>query len=319
MLKKIILLAVVSISLIAGNIILDLNAKYGVDNFHTIGAKKFARLVDEYTNGSVKIAVHTNSFLVSDNILKSVKDGTISMADMFLPFTTTEEKVFGISTLPFVCSSYDDAYRLYQLSKLEYDKAVKKWNQKILYAVTWPPSGIYSKKEIKKASDLKQMIIRTYDKNSAHFVSMVGGRSISLPWEGVYPALQTGMVNSVITSSASGKDGKFWKILDYFTQIDYAYPLQAITINLDYWNALSKIQQEAMLKAAKEIETIQWQISEEENSVALEVLATNGIKIKEASSKLKVKLNIIGEKFLSDYLEGADESIKDIFTQFKGL
>ena len=42
---------------------------------------------------------------------------------------------------------------------------------------------------------------------------MAGGSAVALPWGEVYSALQTGMVNAVVTSSASGKDGKFWEVL----------------------------------------------------------------------------------------------------------
>ena len=49
---------------------------------------------------------------------------------------------------------------------------------------------------------------------------------------------------------------KIWEVLTDFTKINYAYPLQAVTINLDYWNSLTKAQQEAMLKAAAEIEKL---------------------------------------------------------------
>ncbi len=275
MLKKGLLIAGLAASLVAGNVKMDLNAKYGANNFHTKGAEKFATLVKDYSNGSVDITVHAGSSLIKGNPLKAVKDGTVAMTDMFIPFTSGGGKVFGISALPFIASSYDDAYRLYQISKPAYEKTAKKWNQKLLYSVTWPPSGFYSNKAMTSISDFKGAKTRTYDKNSAAFVNSAGGgNAVALPWGGeVYSSLRTGMVNSVVTSSASGKDGKFWEVLTNFTKINYAYPLQAVTINLDYWNSLTKVQQEAMLKASKEIEKVQWEASKEEDRVSLETLA----------------------------------------------
>lgn len=317
MLRKAALLATMSVALVAGTVKLDLNAKYGANNFHTKGAEKFAALVGKYTDGGVKITVHAGSSLVKGNPLKAVKDGTVAMTDMFIPFTSGGGKVFGISALPFIAHSYDDAYKLYQISKPAYEKVAKKWNQKLLYSVTWPPSGIYTNKPVGGSKDFTGVKARTYDKNSANFVKMVGGSAVALPWGEVYSALQTGMVNAVVTSSASGKDGKFWEVLKNFTKINYAYPLQAVTINLDYWNSLSKDQQAKMMQAAKEIEAAQWEASKEENRVALKMLADNGMAVTEASPALKKELDAIAADMLAKYLDGANGSIKKIFAEYQ--
>ncbi len=317
MLKKVALLVGATALLVAGNVKLDLNAKYGANAFHTKGAVKFAELVSKYTNGSVKITVHAGGSLVKGNALKAVKDGTAPMSDMFIPFTAGGGKAFGLSALPFVASSFEDAYRLYQISKPAYAKVAKKWNQKMLYAVTWPPSGIYTKKVLNSTADFKGVKARTYDKNSANFVKMAGGSAVALPGSEVYSALQTGMVNGVVTSSESGKNGKYWEVLNNFTTIGYAYPLQAMTINLDYWNSLSKDQQSAMLKAAKEIEAAQWKVSENLDTGNLKILADNGIKVNTPSAKLKKELAAVGEKLLKEYLSDANADIKAIFKEYQ--
>jgi len=317
MLRKVLLVASLSVALMASTIKLDLNAIYPAKNLHTLGAQKYAELVKEYTNGSVNIVVHPGASLVKGNPLKAVKDGTVAMTDMFIPFTAGGGKSFGISALPFIASSYDEAYKLYQISKPAYEATAKQWNQKILYAVSWPPSGIYTMNAINSTADFKDVKARTYDRNSANFVNMVGGSSVALPWGEVYSALQTGMVNSVLTSSASGKDGSFWEVLKHFTKISYAYPLQAVTINLDYWNSLSKAQQDAMLKAAKEVEALQWEASKKEDEVALKMLADNGIVISEPSAELKAELDKVAAKMLEEYLSDADDSIKAIFKEYR--
>jgi TRAP-type C4-dicarboxylate transport system substrate-binding protein len=317
MLKKGLLLTAIAGVLVAGNVKMDLNAKYGANNFHTKGAVEFSSLVKNYTDGSVNITVHAGSALIKGNPLKAVKDGTVAMTDMFIPFTSGGGKVFGISALPFIATSYDDAYKLYQLSKKSYEKTAKKWNQKLLYSVTWPASGFYSQKAMTSISDFKGVKTRTYDRNSASFVNGAGGNAVALPWGEVYSSLRTGMVDSVITSSSSGKDGKFWEVLDNYTKINYGYPLQAVTINLDYWNSLDKTQQTAMLKAAKEIEVSQWKAVKVEEKIALETLAKNGITITEVTPSLKKELDVIASELLTKYLDDANSDIKNIFKEYR--
>lgn len=317
MLRKVLLVAGLSVAVMASSIKLDLNAIYPAKNLHTLGAQKYAQLVKEYTDGSVNIVVHPGGSLVKGNPLKAVKDGTVAMTDMFIPATAGGGKSFGISALPFIASNYDEAYKLYQASKPAYDATAKKWNQKILYAVSWPPSGIYTMNAINSTADFKDVKARTYDRNSANFVNMVGGSSVALPWGEVYSALQTGMVNAVLTSSASGKDGSFWEVLKHFTKISYAYPLQAVTINLDYWNSLSKAQQDALTKAASEVEALQWEASKKEDEVALKMLADNGMVISEPSAELKAELDKVAAKMLEEYLSDADDSIKAVFKEYR--
>ena len=310
MFKKCLLIATLTGSVFAANVKMDLNERESANHFHTKGSEKFASLVKDYTKGSVDITVHPGSSLVKGNPLKAVKDGTVAMADMFIPFTAGGGKVFGISALPFIATSYEDAYKLYQISKPAYEDTAKKWNQKLLYSVTWPASGFYANKKMDSIEDFKGVKTRTYDKNSADFVNGAGGNAVALPWGEVYSALRTGMVDSVITSSTSGKDGKFWEVLNNFTKISYAYPLQAVTINLDYWNSLDKSQQEAILKAADEIEKEQWEVVKSEDKDALDTMAQNGIKISEANETLKKELSIVADKLLLEYLADADDETK---------
>ena len=317
MIKKSIIVLSLAASVFAANVKMDLNAKYGANNFHTKGAVNFAKLVKKYTNGSVNITVHAGSSLVKGNPLKAVKDGTVALTDMFIPFTSGGGKVFGISALPFIASSYEDAFRLYQISKPAYAKTAKKWNQKFLYMVTWPASGFYSNKAMTSISDFKGVKTRTYDKNTAAFVNSAGGNAVALPWGEVYSALRTGMVNSVITSSASGKDGKFWEVLTNFTKIKYGFPLQAVSINLDYWNSLDNSQQSSMLKAASQIEKAQWENARKEDKNALKVMAQNGMNISEASPALKAELKKIANTMLNKYLSDANSNIKSIFKEYR--
>jgi TRAP-type transport system periplasmic protein len=317
MLKNCLLIASLVGSVFAADVKMNLNAKYGATNFHTIGAQNFANLVKDYTKGSVDITIHAGSSLVKGNPLKAVKDGTVAMTDMFVPFTSGGGKVFGVSALPFIATSYEDAYKLYQISKPAYEETATKWNQKLLYSVTWPASGFYSNKKMESIEDFKGAKTRTYDKNSADFVNGAGGNAVTLPWGEVYSALSTGMVDSVITSSSSGKDGKFWEVLSNYTKINYAYPLQAVTINLDYWNSLDKAQQEAMLKAADEIEKTQWAAVRIEDKDALDTMTQNGMKISEASAELKKELDGIANKMLEEYLADADDQTKNIFKEYR--
>ena len=297
---------------------LDLNAIYGATSFHTIGAMDFAQKVKELSKGSIDITVHPGGSLgfKGPELLKAVKDAQIPMSDILMGVVAGSEQVFGISSLPRLAASFEQAKDLYDDCRPMYEKAAQKWNQKLLYAAPWPPSGLVTSIPINSAADIKGLKTRTYDKNGASFLQELGGSPLSLPWGEVYASLRTGMIDSVLTSAESTKNGKFWEVLSHFTDINYAFPLNMVTINLDYWKSMSKAQQEAMLNAAKEIEAAQWHKAKAATEEALTIIKENGFEIAQPSAELASQMDKAAAKIVEEFTEKADEKTKAVLKKF---
>ncbi|MGA1847451.1 TRAP transporter substrate-binding protein [Deferribacter abyssi] len=307
-----------SLTVFAGNVKLDLNAIYGATSFHTQGAMEFAKLVEKYSNGSVKIIVHPGGSLgfKGPELLKAVKDAQVPMSDILMGVVAGSEHVFGISSLPRLVSNFKEARALYEDCKPLYEKAALKWNQKFLYAAPWPPSGLVTKKEIKSVADLKGLKTRTYDKNGAKFLRELGGSPVSMPWGEVYSSLRTGVIDSVLTSTESAKNGKFWEVLKYFTNIYYAFPLNMVTINLDYWKSLSKDQQKAILKAAREIEEKQWKNSKERYFTAAKILEKHGMIINDPTPELVTAMDKAAKKIIEEFMKKAKGKERKVLEKY---
>ncbi len=301
-----------AISAQATDLKMDCNAIYGSTNFHSQGAQLFADKVAEYTSGSVTISVHPGGSLgfKGPELLKTVKDGTLPMSDILMGVVSGSDQVFGISSMPLLADDYAQAKKLYAAAKPYYEKACKKWNQKLLYAAPWPPSGLFTRKPLKTVADFEGLKTRTYDKNGAELLRAAGASPMSLPWGELYSALQTGLVDSVLTSAVSGKDGKFWENLKYFTKINYAFPLNMMVINKDYWDALNPEQQKAMLKAAGEVEAYQWDQSDKSNNESLKILAEKGMIITEPSKELSDMLSKDAKLMLENTVKNAKKGFK---------
>ncbi|QJT07720.1 TRAP transporter substrate-binding protein [Oceanidesulfovibrio marinus] len=303
---------------VADTIAMDCNAIYPASNFHTIGAQNFAEKVKEYTDGSVDITVHPGGSLgfKGPELLKAVKDGTLPMSDILMGVVSGSDEIFGLTTMPLLVNSYEQAMQFYQTAKPYYEKACARWNQKLLYAAPWPRSGLYTKKPVEKLADIAGLKIRTYDKNGADFLQRAGASPQSLPWGEVYTALSTGLIDSVLTSATSGKDGKFWEVLDYFTKLNYSYPLNMLTINMDYWNALSPEQQEAMEKAAAEVEDAQWNASKKSVEDSIAALKENGMTINEMTPELAASLKKIAVEMRDEMKEDNGPDFKAVLDEF---
>ncbi|MBW6510012.1 MAG: TRAP transporter substrate-binding protein [Desulfuromonadales bacterium] len=297
---------------------LDLNAIYGANNLHTLGAVDFAERVKEYSQGSIQITVHPGGSLgfSGPELLRSVRDGLVPMSDILMGVVAGSEHVFGMSSLPRLVSDFDESRQLYEAAKPAYEKAAAKWKQKLLYAAPWPPSGLVTKNIVNTTADLNNLKTRTYDRNGAEFLRALGSSPVSMPWGEVYSSLTTGTIDSVLTSSESAKDGKFWEILNGFKIINYAYPLNMVTINLDYWNAMSKAQQDAMLKAAAETEAAQWKKAISSNDEGLAIIKENGMNVSDADSAFVTAMNNAAKIIIDEYRSKADKEVNDIIGKF---
>jgi len=204
-----------------------------------------------------------------------------------------DNPIFGLSSLPLMAKDFDSAKALYSKSKALYQKACEKAGTVFLYATPWPPSGIFTKKPINTLEDLKGLKIRTYDANSATFIQALGAKGIALPFSELYTALSTGLVKGVLTSSVTGVDAKLWEVTKSFLQINYAYPLNMMTMQRAAFDKLSVDQKYALMQAATEIESAQWLKVEKEDQESLKALAKNNIKI---NAKVGPKIQQLMEK-----------------------
>lgn len=312
------LVMVFSLSAWAEVMKLDCNAIYGPTSFNTQGAMEFARLVEKYSEGSVLITVHPGGSLgfKGPELLKAVKDGQVPLSDILMGVVAGSESVFGVSSLPRLVKNYVEARSLYEELKPYYEKAALKWNQKFLYAAPWPPSGLVTKNRINSVEDFKGLKTRTYDKNGAQFLRELGASPVSMPWGEVYSSLRTGVIDSVLTSAESSKNGSFWEVLNYFMDINYAFPLNMLTMNLDYWKALTPKQQEAILKAAKEMEEKQWQNSQQRTEEALKIIQAKGMQVYTASPEVEAAMQKAASKIVEDFLKEMPGKVKEIITKY---
>jgi len=295
------------------------NSVWPPKNHHSIGLNDFAEKVKKATNGELEIIVHTGGALgyKGPELLKTVRDGLVPLSDMLISGVAGDEKIFQIVTLPFLVRDFNELRTLLDICRPYFAKAAeKKWNQKILYISPWPGAGLWTKKKLTALAELKGLKTRTYDKNGALVMEAVGATPYALPFSEVYTSLQTGLIDSVMTSTPTAVDAKFWEVLQYYQPLNITIATDMVTVNLKAFQKLPKAQQEALVKIGKEVENEMWtnvpRIDKEQEAISNK----NGITTVAADKKLISDLEKITEGIRADWFKTAPPEAKKIYNDF---
>ena len=284
----------------------DLPAAYPATNFHSVNLTRFAEDVTKASGGKLNITVHAGASLFkAPEIKRAVQGGQAQIGEILLVNFQNEWQLFGTDGLPFLATSYDDAMKLYQAQKPFLDKKLGEQGMKLLYAVAWPPQGIYAKKPINSAADLRGVKWRAYSPATSRIAELVGAQPVTVQAAELSQAMATGVVESYMSSGSTGVDTKTYEHLKFYYDTQAWLPKNAVVVNLRAFNALDKATQDAVLKAAADAEVRGWEASKKVNTDSLNTLRANGVTVAPPSEALKADMLKVGETLVKEWLEKA--------------
>ena len=284
----------------------DLPAAYPATNFHTENLVLFANDVDKATGGKLKITVHANASLFKANEIKrAVQGGQAQIGEVLLVNFENENAMYGADGIPFLATSYAESKRLSDAQKPFTDKLLAAQGMKLLYAVAWPPQGIYVKKEIASVADMRGLKWRAYSPATGKIAELIGAQPVTIQAAELSQALATGVVESYMSSGSTGYDTKTYESIKFFYDTQAWLPKNAIIVNRKAFDALDAATQAALTKAAADAEVRGWKISEEKNDWYKKALTEKGMKIMTPSPKLMGDLKQVGAIMLADWQKRA--------------
>ncbi len=296
----------------------DLAAAYPATNFHTENLTAFAADVDKATGGKLKITVHANASLFkAPEIKRAVQGGQAQAGEILLVNYQNEWQLFGADGLPFLADSYDSAMKLYTAQKPLLDKRFGEQGMVMLYAVAWPPQGIYSKKPITSAADLKGAKWRAYSPATARIAELVGAQPVTVQAAELSQAMATGVIDSYMSSGSTGVDSKTYESLKYWYDTQAWLPKNAVIVNKAAFDALDAPTKAAVQKAAADAEVRGWNASKRVNTESLDKLKANGMSILPPTPQLKSDMKKVGDTMLVEWLDKAGPDGKSLVDAFR--
>jgi TRAP-type C4-dicarboxylate transport system substrate-binding protein len=298
----------------------DLPAAYPASNFHTENLTQFAADVDKATGGKLKITVHANASLFkAPEIKRAVQGGQAQIGEILLVNYQNEWQIFGADGLPFLADSYDESAKLYKAQKPVLDKKLAEQGMMLLYAVAWPPQGIYVKKPINSAADLKGVKWRAYSPATSRIAELVNAQPVTVQAAELSQAMATGVIESYMSSGSTGYDTKTYEHIKYFYDTQAWLPKNAVLVNKAAFDALDKPTQAAVLKSAADAETRGWALSKTKNTEYIELLKKNGMNIVAPSPQLTSDMKKVGDTMLKEWLEKAGPEGQAVVDAYKKM
>ncbi|MGH6626561.1 MAG: TRAP transporter substrate-binding protein [Burkholderiaceae bacterium] len=284
----------------------DLPAAYPANNFHTENLVQFASDVDKATGGKLKITVHANASLFkAPEIKRAVQGGQAQIGEILMANYQNEWQIWGVDGVPFLADSYEGSMKLYKASKPTVEKKLAEQGMMLLYTVPWPPQGIYAKKPLASAADLKGVKWRAYSPATARVAELVGAQPVTVQAAELSQAMATGVIESYMSSGSTGYDSKTYEHLKYWYDTQAWLPKNAVLVNKAAFDALDKPTQAALLKAGAEAEKRGWETSVKKNTEYIELLKKNGMTVAPPSAQLKADMKKVGDTMLKEWLDKA--------------
>ena len=298
----------------------DLPSAYPASNFHTENLQQFANDVEKATGGRFKIQLHPNASLFkAPEIKRAVQGGQAQIGEVLLVNFENEDPLYGIDGIPFLATSYAESFKLYKASRKALEDRLGKQGMMLLFTVPWPPQGIYSKKPLASGADMKGLKWRAYSPSTSKIAELVGAQPVTVQAAEVSQALATGLIDSYMSSGATGFDSKTYEHIKNFYDTQAWLPKNAVIVNQKAFDALDRSAQAALLKAAAEAETRGWKVSAEKTSWYYEQLKGKGMNIQKPSEQLTADLRKVGNVMLVEWLRKAGDEGRKVVDAYRAM
>lgn len=291
---------------------------YKADSFQGRNVAEFARRVGAATGGSLRIQLHANNSLVPlSGIAAAVRDGKkVQAGEVIMSGLVKDIPIAGADSVPFVVSTYEDSQRMWQYQRPIIERHFEERGLKPLFAIPWPPQGLYSMRKIVSADDLRGAKMRTYNATTVRIAQLLGAEPVDVPASDIQRALAEGRIDTMITSSVTGVESRAWEKFKYFYEINAWFPKNLTFVNAASYNAMSSTQKRAVEELSHAAEMRGWETSRLVARDSMNELRRNGMKVEPAPILLQPIIKRLGERFSLEWVRDVGREANDVFIPF---
>ncbi|RBP96072.1 C4-dicarboxylate-binding protein DctP [Cytobacillus firmus] len=281
-------------------------------------AEKFKELLEERTDGQIKVEVFPDSQLGADReITEQMQSGTIQMNAPFTGVLPAFVKQFEVFDLPYLFKDRE------HVKSAVNGKVGEIFNQHLekqgLRALGYWDGGFKhltnSKHTIQKPDDLDGLKMRV--SQSPLLISQfqaMGAGGVSIDFAELYTALQTKTVDGQENPLSNIVSKKFYEVQDYLTLSSHGYMAYPLLMSEQFYQKLPADLQKAVDEVSAEVTDWQWEQSAADEEAYMKTLKESGIEITELTESDKEAFIEATSEVYEDFkkVEGGQEVLDAI-------
>ncbi len=257
----------------------------------TLGAYRFAQLVEERTGGRIQIQVNAGGTLGDERTVnEQLQFGGIDFARVSLSPLAEFVPRMNVLQMPYL---YNDSQHMWRVLEGPVgDEFLGAVDSAGLTALSWYDAGARnfysSRKPVQTVEDVKGMRIRVQESElMVAMIEALGGDALQLAYGEVYSALQTGTIDGAENNWPSYESERHYEVAPFYT-VDEHTRVPEIQLASSYtWNKLAPEDQEIIRACARESAVYERKLWAERSRASEERMRRSGCTVIELSQEEK--------------------------------
>lgn len=249
--------------------------KEGKGDFRAVLAERFAEEVRTRTDDQVDIKIFPNDSLIEDSEqqYQAMTKGTVDLSVYPLDYASGDVPQFSVTLMPTMvrdhaeAQSWQDAEIGKRIEEIAEDNGIKiltwVWNAGAIGSKS--PQPIVSPDDVRKGS-----VTRAAGAYVEKMLQRVGFGISSMSSSEIYNAMQTGVLDSAITSTGSFSSYRLYEQVKSFTSPSggntFWFMFEPLIMSKEKFDQLTPEQQQAIEEAGKELQDFAYEASEKDDA-----------------------------------------------------
>lgn len=282
----------------------------------TMGARMFAELVSERTNGRIEILVQADAALGTEiDVIWQMKMGGVDFARISLQSLAEYMPEMNILQMPYL---YEDSEHMWKVldGKIG-DLYLNKTEEDNLIGLSWYDAGARnfynSVRPITCLEDMKGMTLRVQESElMADLVEALGAKAVSSSFAEVYSKIQRGIVDGAENNWPSYEAMGHYEVAKYYTVDEHIRIPELQICSKVTWDKLTKEDQNIIRQCAVESAYYERELWNQREKTSKRLAMVSGVVINELSEEEKDKFRTAMADVYEKYCKDDMDMINDI-------
>lgn len=285
----------------------------------TLGALRFAELVEERTGGRIHIIVESEAKLGAESqVLEQIKYGGIAFARISLSQIAEQAPEMNVLQLPYL---YRDSAHMWRVLDGEIgEEFLQKASAYGYTGLSWYDAGarnFYSvEKPITCLEDFRGMTIRVQESDMmVDMVEALGAKAVKIAYSSVYSALQRQTIDGAENNWPSYEAMNHYEVAPYFTVDEHTRVPEMQICSQSVWEQLSGEDQEIIRECARESAEYERELWKDREEESRQIAIANGTRVIYLSQEEKERFRNAMSGIYEEYCADSTELIQKIMEQ----